>query len=170
MTDALNAAVLNLSTLSLGPISLGGTLITPNSGSLAAMGTYSSALDLRPTTSLIVGITAALNSATNVLTWTFTAIDPATGQPTTNPTRWRSSTRYRKAASLSLWLQRHQLTGTQITNTATVVFDANAPINTPELGEYHRQYASGQPCLFRFLQATEIDVPGLPALAGPGAT
>lgn len=129
VTDALNAAVLNLSTLSLGPINVGGTLVTPNSGSLAAMGTYSTALDLRPTTSLIVDITAALNSATNVLTWTFTSIDPATGQPTTNPLAGFLPPGAGGSVSFTV-APTAPATGTQITNTATVVFDANAPINT----------------------------------------
>lgn len=131
VTDTLNATLVDLSTVALGPINVVNTLLRPNSAPLAAIGTYASALDLRPTTNLIVGISAALNSVTGALTWTFTSLDPATNQPTTDPLAGFLPPGTGGSVSFSALPKQPTATGTQVSNRATVVFDANPPISTP---------------------------------------
>ena len=130
VSDVLNPATFDLSSVSLGPVNLGNTFVTPVSGPLAVIGTYTSALDLRPATNLIVGITAALNLAGGALTWTFTSIDPATGQPTTDPLAGFLPPGSSGSVTFSV-APKTPVTGSQISNTATVVFDFNPPMKTP---------------------------------------
>ncbi|MFM6038159.1 MAG: beta strand repeat-containing protein, partial [Sphaerospermopsis kisseleviana] len=48
---------------------------------------YSQRLDLRSTRGVFVDVSAELNTATSVITWTFTAIDPATGNAANSATQ-----------------------------------------------------------------------------------
>ena len=86
--------------------------------------------------SLSVQIQASLNASTGLATWTFTSIDPSTGLPPTDPTvgflppdvdgiEGQGSVLFNVMPLSSL------TTGTQISNTANVVFDSNAAISTP---------------------------------------
>lgn len=131
VTDPLNGSVLDLNTVALGPINFGNTVITPPSAPVANLGSYAAAVDLRPTMNLIVGITAALNSGTGALTWTFRSLDPTTNLPTTNPLAGFLPPGIEGSVSFSVLARQSVATGTQATNQATVVFDANAPVNTP---------------------------------------
>lgn len=133
ITDQLDAATLELSTLNLGPISFGNTQVTPP----AAVTSFAHDLDLRPARNLVVKVRASLNSNTGILTWRLTSIDPATGDlpadprvgflpPNANPPEGDGSVVFTVMA-------KHALpTGTEIRNRASITFDLNAPINTPE--------------------------------------
>ncbi len=130
VTDQLNPALVNLSTFSLGPISFGSNTISIPSGTTSFSTLYSL------NSSLSVKIQASLNASTGLATWTFTSIDPSTGLPPTDPTVGflppdidgivgQGSVLFNVMPISSL------TTGTQISNTASVVFDSNAAISTP---------------------------------------
>ena len=132
ITDLLDTSTVDLSTLNLGPISFGNNLLIPPPAST----TFAKDLDLRPTTNLIVRTTANLNSNTGLITWRLSSIDPATGNPPTdprvgflppdvNPPQGDGSLLFTVMPKQGL------ATGTQIQNQATITFDTNAPINTP---------------------------------------
>ena len=130
VTDQLNPALVNLSTFSLGLISFGSNAISVPSGTTSFSTLYSL------NSSLSVKIQASLNASTGLATWTFTSIDPSTGLPPTDPTVGflppdidgivgQGSVLFNVMPISSL------TTGTQISNTASVVFDSNAAISTP---------------------------------------
>jgi hypothetical protein len=130
ITDQLDPNV-DSSNFSLGPISFGNQTVVPPPG----LSTYSTVVDLRPATNLLVDISASLNSSTRVATWTYQSIDPGTGQPPTdplvgflppdvNPPEGEGGVLFTVMPKAGL------STGTQISNQATVVFDVNAPIST----------------------------------------
>jgi hypothetical protein len=130
ITDQLDPSKVNLSTVTLGAIQFGGHVISPPASVNNFNTTYalSSALNVR--------IEGSLDQTGGLLKWTFTSIDPSTGLPPTDPTVGflppdtngvigQGSVVYNVIPKSGL------ATGTKITNMATVVFDANAPIKTP---------------------------------------
>ncbi len=132
VTDQLDIAKLDLSTFNLGLISFGSHQLTPPPGSTE----FAQDVDLRPATSLIVRTSASLNPNTGLVTWRFTSIDPLTGDPPTdprigflppnvNPPEGDGSVLFNVMPKQGL------ATDTQILNQATIVFDANPPMNTP---------------------------------------
>jgi hypothetical protein len=132
VTDQLDAGHLDLSSLSFGAVTFGGQLVTPPPG----LGQFSTEVDLRPGKDLIVRIEAGLDRATGIVTWRFTSIDPATGQPpedplagflppNVNPPEGEGSVLFTVQPKAGL------ATGTEIDNDATIVFDNNDPIRTP---------------------------------------
>jgi Tol biopolymer transport system component len=133
ITDQLDTADLDLSTFSFGPISFGAHTVVPPPG----LTNYSTDVDLRPANNLIVHISAVLDTGSGMLTWSFTSLDPATGQPTkepnagflppdTTPPQGEGSVLY------SVMPRGGLATGTQIRDRARIVFDVNPPINTAE--------------------------------------
>jgi hypothetical protein len=137
VTQPLGANV-NLSTLSLPSITIPSgsssvqVPVPPGSFNPAAgVNEFTSNVDLRPTQSLLVGVDAKLNPAAQTLTWTFTSIDPTTGMPPLNPLVGFLSPGTGASVSFSVTPTAGLGTGTQVAEQATVVFDANAPINTP---------------------------------------
>ena len=131
VTDQLDPTKVDLSTFTLGPISFDSTTLEPRQGA----STFQQNIDLRPATNLIVQVSAGLNRSTGLVTWTFTSIDPATGLPPQDPTvgflppdlsppEGEGSVLYNVLPKAGL------ASGTQITNQATITFDANAPITT----------------------------------------
>jgi len=131
ITDPLNTNVIDVNTVVLGPINFGTNVVTPLSVPLSSFGMYTAAVDLRPGRNLIVGISAALNSANGILTWTFTSLDPATNQPTTNPLAGFLPPGNAGSVSFTALPVQGVATGTVLSNQATVVFDANPPMSTP---------------------------------------
>jgi CSLREA domain-containing protein len=131
VSDPLDGTNLDLSTLSLGPIIFGNNVVTPPPG----VSQYSTQVDLRPNQNLIVGISAGLDLGTGVLTWQFTSLDPSTGLPTTDPALGflpPNTSPPQGQASVFFTANPTQgtVTGSQIQNQATVVFDALSPIST----------------------------------------
>jgi hypothetical protein len=131
IADPLDTNDIDLTTLSLGPILFGNNVVSPPAG----LSQYSIEQDLRPSQNLIVRIKAGLNLLDGVVTWQFTSIDPATGQPTTDPLVGflpPNVTAPQGEASVFFTVRPKQAvpTNTQIKNKATVVFDALAPIPT----------------------------------------
>jgi CSLREA domain-containing protein/uncharacterized repeat protein (TIGR01451 family) len=132
VTDQLDTSTLDLSTFSLGRISFGAYTTTPPAGSKS----YSIAIDLRPAQNIMALINASLNQNTGLVTWTFSSLDPGTQQLTTDPLAGflpPNATPPQGNATLVYTVnpKANLATGTVICNQATVVFDANAPIKTP---------------------------------------
>jgi hypothetical protein len=129
ITDTLDSS-LNLSSLTLGPITFPSQVVTPPSIPLSVV-PFNTTVDLRPTTNLLLAISASLNTTDRILTWTFQSLDPTTGQPPTDPTAGFLPPGAEGSVFLAAMPKSSVTTGTVIQNTATVVFDANPPINTP---------------------------------------
>jgi NPCBM-associated, NEW3 domain of alpha-galactosidase/Periplasmic copper-binding protein (NosD) len=132
VTDQLDRNKLDLATFGLGPIVFGNIKVVPPPG----LSQYSTDVDLRPTTNLIVRINAGLDMTTGLAIWRFTSLDPATMLPTANPLAGflppDTSPPQGEGSILFTVTPRSGLAdGTQIQNQATVVFDQNPPINTP---------------------------------------
>ena len=132
VTDQLNPAKVDLTTLSLGTITFGTNIISLPSGTNNYTTTYT------PTgvTTYVVRIQGSLNTSTGLLKWTFQTIDPTTGLPPSDPTVGFLPPDVdgivgQGSVQFTVMPKSGQTTGTQITNTASVVFDANAAIATP---------------------------------------
>jgi 6-phosphogluconolactonase (cycloisomerase 2 family) len=129
VTDPLNAN-LDLTTLILGPITFPNQVVTPPSIPLS-VAPFTITVDLRPTTNLLVRVNASVNTTTGVLRWAFQSLDPATGLPPTDPLAGFLPPGAEGSVFFTVMPKSTVTTGTVIQNTATVVFDLNAPINTP---------------------------------------
>jgi Concanavalin A-like lectin/glucanases superfamily len=132
VTDQLDTTNLDLNTFSLGPIGFGDQEIVPPPG-LSEFSTY---VDLRPATDLIVAVNASLNKATGIVTWTFASLDPLTGQAPTNPLIGFLPPDLVPPEGdgqvlFSVSPMNGLTAGQQINNSASVVFDANPALVTP---------------------------------------
>lgn len=126
-SDQLDVVKDNLNSLSLGPISFGSELVSPSPSQTS----FAATVDLRPTTNLLVAISANLNPSTGLLTWNLQSLDPATNQPPTDPTVGFLPPGGEGSVFFTVMPKQGLSTNTQIQNQATVVFDVNVPINTP---------------------------------------
>ena len=129
VTDTLNTN-LDMATLTLGPITFPNQVITPPSIPLS-VAPFTTTVDLRPATNLLVKINASVNTTTSILIWTFQSLDPATNQPPTDPLAGFLPPGAEGSVFFTVMPKSTVTTGTVIQNTATVVFDVNPPINTP---------------------------------------
>jgi hypothetical protein len=130
--DQLDASKLDLDTFELGSIAFGDTLVTPPAG----LSSWTTDVDMRPAKELIVRINAKLDKRTGIATWSFASLDPATGEPTDNPFGGflppnRTSPEGQGAVLFKVNYKAGLTTGTQISNSARIFFDFNAPIDTP---------------------------------------
>lgn len=130
ITDVFDSTVLDPSSLSIGPITFGASEFTPPAVPLAT-DPISADIDLRPAQSLIVRLTAELDSANGQLTVNFASIDPATGLPPTDPLVGFLPPGVGGTVSFSIMPRSSLATGATILDGGTVVFDSNPPINTP---------------------------------------
>jgi hypothetical protein len=133
ITDRLDGGRMDLGSLSLGPIAFGDRTIVPPPG----LSSFTTDVDLRPASALVARIAAALDPRSGVLTWRFVSIDPATGQPTTDPLAGflpPNTTPPAGQGSVVFTVNPTAglTTGTQICNQASIVFDVNAAIQTPQ--------------------------------------
>jgi len=129
VTDTLDPS-LNPSMVMLGPITFPNQVVTPPSIPLS-VAPFTATVDLRPSTNLLVKVTATLNTTTGLLNWTFQSLDPATGLPTTDPLAGFLPPGAEGSVFFTVMPKSTVTTGTVIQNTATVIFDTNGPINTP---------------------------------------
>jgi hypothetical protein len=122
---------LDWTTFQVGDFNISGTTyhVPANSGS------YSTRLDLTSTLGIYLDVTAGINLTTGLATWTFTSIDPTTGDlpssifvgflpPDKNAPAGEAFVTY------TVRPKPTDPTGTVIQAQATVVFDTNAPIKT----------------------------------------
>jgi len=134
ITDQLDTSKLDLETLQWGPVAFGtDTIVTPPPNGLE----WTADADLRPANNLIVRVSASLDKTTGSVTWRFVSIDPATNQPTTDPTAGflppdKVAPQGQGSVSFIIAAKPNQPDGTEIRNKARIVFDLNAPIDTPE--------------------------------------
>ncbi len=134
ITDQLDTSKLDFDTFSLGPISFGiNNLVVPPSG----LSEFTKDVDLRPANNLIVRINAKLDKTTGLLTWRFTSLDPVTMQPTEDPRAGFLPPNVigNEGEGQVLFTVRPKdnlATGTAIRNKARIIFDTNAPIDTPD--------------------------------------
>ncbi|MFY9622485.1 MAG: SBBP repeat-containing protein [Pyrinomonadaceae bacterium] len=134
ITDQLDSSKLDFDTFSLGPISFGkDKLIIPPFG----LSEFTTDVDLRPANNLIVRINAKLDKPTGLLTWRFTSLDASTGLPTEDPTAGflppnLNAPEGEGQVLFTVQPKQGIATGTEIRNHARMVFDTNAPIDTPE--------------------------------------
>jgi len=82
-----------------------------------------------------VAVSASLNPATGVATWSMTSIDPVTGELVTDPLAGflppdNDQNQGKGYVTYSIVPKSGLITGTQITNQASIVFDVNDPILT----------------------------------------
>jgi hypothetical protein len=132
LTDQLDPSKVDLSTVSLGTIAFGSNVIELPSG----QSNYTSLYTPAGVTTYKVRIQGSLNADTGLLKWTFQTIDPTTGLPPTDPTVGflppdADGVEGQASVVFNVMPKSGQSTGTQIKNTASVVFDSNAAISTP---------------------------------------
>ncbi len=131
ISDQLDGAAVDLDSVSLGPVTFGSQHVLPEPGQAS----FSTAVDLRPDTNLIVRVEGHLDRTTGLLTWRFTTIDPATSAlpedplvgflpPNRDPPAGEGSVVFTVMPRADL------ATGATIDNAAAIVFDQNAPIET----------------------------------------
>ncbi len=133
ITDQLDTSKVDLSTINLGGVGFSnyGTALT------SGLSSYTTDIDLRPARNLITRINGQLDKTTGLLTWRFTSIDPATGQPTTDPLAGflppdKNAPEGQGSVTFSVMPKAGLATGTEIRNRSRIIFDANAPIDTNE--------------------------------------
>lgn len=133
VTDELDLAVFELGTFSFVAFGFGDTTLTlpPGQPSVAVD------VDLRPAQQLIVRFEGALNATSGALTCRYRALDPTTLDPIDDPLGGflppnQTPPEGEGFVSFVVRAKAGLPTGTRIENTARIVFDANAPIDTPE--------------------------------------
>ena len=131
VSDPLSLATLNPATVSLDAITFGNIRIVPPPG----LRSYATQVDLRPAKNLLVNVSAAVDLFTGVLSWYFSSIDPATGQPPADPLAGflppNVTPPEGEGSMLFTVLPKNGLAGgTQISNTASITFDDNPAIVT----------------------------------------
>jgi hypothetical protein len=133
ITDQLDTAQMDLTTLSLGPIAFGTKRVIP----LPGASTFVTDVDLRPAKNLIVRIMANLNLNTGLMTWRFSSLDPVTGNPPEDPLLGflppnKVPPEGEGNVVFTVTPKKGLSTGTEIRNQARILFDTNAPIDTPQ--------------------------------------
>lgn len=131
ITDQLDAVKFDLSTFSFDTVAFGTHIITPD-----GINQFTQDVDLRPANDLIARVSAQLDLNTGLITWRFQSIDPATGQPTEDPTAGFLPPDTNPPAgdglvAFTVQPRAELVTGDLLQNQARIVFDTNPPIDTP---------------------------------------
>ena len=126
------AANLNWSTFQLGNFGFGSYVVDVPEGQRF----YSTRIDATATVGEYVDVTAGINLITGLVTWTFTSIDPTTGAAPTGLLAGflppdDSEGDGEGYVTYTVQPKPGLTTGTTISAQASVVFDTNAPLNTP---------------------------------------
>jgi hypothetical protein len=132
VTDALNPALVDLDTFAIGPITIGDQTLVPAPGLKSWIGGF----DLRPDQNLLIVVSASVDSSTGVATWDFITVDPDTGQLTENPDAGllppnQVPPNGEGTVSFTVVPKPGLSTGTAVANHAVIVFDSNAPLQSP---------------------------------------
>jgi uncharacterized repeat protein (TIGR01451 family) len=122
----------DLSTLQLTGINLVGIQLPLSTTFQPAVGLneFVTNVDLRPAQNLFIHVNVKLDPTSRVLTWTFTSIDPATGQLPTDPLVGFLPPGAVGNVSFLVSPNKGLSTGTPITDQASIVFDTLAPTAT----------------------------------------
>ncbi len=130
ITQQLDAD-LDLTTFEFGDITIANSIIDVPEG----LNSFSTQFDDTAVSGLLVNITADLNLATGLVTWTFTSLDPDTGDLPEDPEAGFlppnvTGPQGEAFVTYSVRGQSGLLTGTRIDALATIVFDTEAPLAT----------------------------------------
>ena len=132
ITDQLDDN-LDWRTIQFGNVGFGSTNVEVEGGPSF----FAKMVDLRPDNNLIVNVQGGINPTSGVIHWTFTSIDPDTGQAPTDafagflpPNDENNSGQ--GFVTYSIHPKADLVNGTEITNQATIVFDTEEPIDTNE--------------------------------------
>jgi RHS repeat-associated protein len=122
---------LDPTSFSLGAFGFAGHEVTPPPGAQS----YSTVIDDTATSGLFVDVSAQFDPATRVVQWTFTSIDPATGDTPANAALGflppdQTPPQGEGFVSYNIKPLATDATGTVISASASVVFDTNAAMNT----------------------------------------
>ena len=133
VNDQLDPNVFDLTTFRFNAISFGDKLVTPVTG----VNQFTTDVDLRPAKQAIVRVNGNFNSTNGLITWRFNTLDPVTGLPPDDPLAGflppnHTSPEGQGTILFTVKARQGLLTGTQVRNMASIVFDVNAAINTPE--------------------------------------
>ena len=137
VTDQLDPTKVDLSTFSFGPVYFGSMVAAPPPGLRSWTDTvYLPATQELPK-GLQVDIEANLDAQTGLITWNLQAIDPETGLPPIDPSEGflppdSTPPNGVGGASFTVLPKAGLPTGEAITDSATIVFDQNAPIATAD--------------------------------------
>ncbi len=133
VTDHLDAMKLDMTTVNLQSITFANQTVTPTLDVSLPVGMrqFNADVDLRPAKNLIVRINANVDMLTGDLTWHFLSLDPATMQPTQDPTAGFLDPGQEGSVLFSVLPKNTLPTGTVITDQASIKFDFNAWIDTP---------------------------------------
>jgi hypothetical protein len=126
ITDQLDLTNDDLKSFSFGPITFASQLLTPT----PLQTRYSTTVDLRPTTNLLVAVSGTLNPSNGLLTWNFQSLDPTTGKPPTDPAVGFLPPGGEGSVFFTVMPKQGLPTNTSIHNQASIVFDVNPAIPT----------------------------------------
>ncbi len=131
VTDQLDVSKYDLATFSLGPISFANKFVPVPPG----LQSYSTEVDMRPGVNILVGVDAALDTQTGIVTWKFTTLDPATHEFPEDPVDGFlppnvTSPEGEGEMLFTVSLKPGFGIGTTVCNDASIVFDFNQPIVT----------------------------------------
>lgn len=135
ITDEIDPA-LDIDSIMLGPVAVGDEELRPPLGRLE--GSWTGYLDLVIEAGIVVRVDVALDKATRTLTWTFSAIDHNTGEPTTDPLEGflpPNTSPPEGQGRVSFSARRMSNVGSldSVRNRASIVFDLNPAILTNEI-------------------------------------
>ena len=120
----------NVNSFQLGQIQLGGLIVNLPPG----RGSFTGEFDFTTTNGFILRVVAGVDVQTGQAIWQLTAIDPATGLPVTNPnlSLLPSNTdgSQRGFVSFTVLTADGVTTGTRLTESATVTFNDDTPLET----------------------------------------
>lgn len=131
VVDVLDTSLVDMASVRFGPITIGSTVVVP-----AADGALNTEVDLRPGRNVIVAVHAWLHASSGRVQWEFQTLDPTTGLPTDDPRGGFLPPNVvppegEGAVSVYLTPKASLAGGGRLDNLATIVFDANEPIQTP---------------------------------------
>jgi hypothetical protein len=123
---------LDWGTFQLGDFGFGDIVVSVPAGRTS----YSTRVDATATLGVLVDVDAELNLQTGVVTWTFTALDPTTLDLPMDPLAGllppnQDAPEGQGFVTYTVNPRDGLATGTRMSAQATVVFDTNAPIDTP---------------------------------------
>jgi len=131
ITDTLGTDPLNASAFSFGPVVVADTLLSVPRDTTA----FEKKVDLRPERDLILSIKGSLDETSGVLRWTFSSLDPETGDPVSDPLAGflppnEEPPEGEGSVSYFPTLGAEVESGTRFGGAAEIVFDDNDPIDT----------------------------------------
>lgn len=129
LTDTFDATKFDVSTLSIGAISLGTTIYSPASVALVNQ-PFTHDIDLRPQQNLLVRVSAALDPTTDQVSLSFLSLDAATGLAPTDPLAGFLAPGAGGTVLFTVNPKPGFTTGSTFQDAGSVVFDTNSALNT----------------------------------------